>query len=170
MQQLGKWVKGGTGRGGAAAKRARPVDGGAQAGVDPDAGALLLVPLSAHRRLKVFTMPGRAIQGGSEGHIVLCDIREMYTAATAPYALPGKKGICITLEQAEALFAKKDDILAAMRAATGAKDDEGGGDDVDGGGDGDKEERKRKRREARATAAPAAAAAADDDGGAGDDE
>ena len=181
MEGRGKWVTalgqggrgGGRGRGGRGGRGKRPAAVGADgvaapARVDPDAGALLLVTLSAHRRAKVYAAPARAIAGATSDTPLL-DVREMYEAEGVPYPLPSKKGIALSLADAEALFAASAEVLAAMRgiaaasaeaaaatAAAGASDaaaPAGDGAPAAGGdGDGasgDKAERKRRRREAR---------------------
>ncbi len=90
--------------------------------VDPDIGALLIVPISSTRRAKVFAFSSKAIGiCGADAPGVggaLLDIREMYSKEGVPYVLPGKKGIALTLAQVEALFASRKEILAAMREAT----------------------------------------------------
>jgi hypothetical protein len=92
--------------------------------VDPDIGALLIVPISSTRRAKVFAFSGKAIGIGADAAPgvggALLDIREMYEKKDLPYVLPGKKGIALTLAQVEALFAARKEILAAMREATSA--------------------------------------------------
>jgi hypothetical protein len=143
------------------AKRPRAADDAAPGAAlgDPDTGALLLAPLGGTRRAKVFAFSASATRAGEAG--ALLDIREMYSKEGVPYALPGKKGIALTLEQAEALFAAGDGILAAMRAACGGKEavaaaaaaavTGAGGGEPEGGG---------KEPEDEAAAAAAAAAAA----------
>ena len=124
---------------------------------DPDADALLVVPLPGSRRAKVFAFSAAATGGKGAG--ALLDIREMWPKEGLEYALPSKKGICLTLSQAEALFAARKEILAALRAGAGAPGGEAGGaervvaegeaavEEGDGGGtDGGMAKKEKKRK------------------------
>ena len=117
---------GGSARGGgrgalAAAKRPRAAEEGAAPASyrDPDGDSLALVQLTGSKRAKVWAFSGAALgsKGGGKGGALL-DIREMFEKEGVAWQLPGKKGITLTLPQAEALFASGDIILSAMRAAT----------------------------------------------------
>jgi hypothetical protein len=148
-------VRGGRGGLWVSAKRPRSDAPPASSLGDPDKDALLLVPLPASRRAKVFTFTAAAT-GGKEGGALL-DIREMWPKDGLPYALPSKKGICLTLPQAEALFARGDAILAAMRGARGGG---GAGEATEGGEAGEEVAAPEGEEEGGDDAAAAAAAAA----------
>ena len=140
---------------------------------DPDAGALLLIPLSASKgkpvRAKVLTFSAAATGGKEAG--ALLDIREMWPKEGLPYPLPSKRGICLSLPQAEALFARGEEILGAMRAARPAgaaagaaaaaggeegdaapAEAEGGEDEAEAARAAAKKEKKRRKLEAAAAA------------------
>ena len=129
-----------------ALKRAREEGAPPPALGDPDRDALHLTRLSELRRAKVYHYKGVG---------AFLDVREMYSKVEgAPFLLPGKKGITLTLQQAEALFAAGEDILAAMRAvavgseppaeaAEAEKEGAGGG----GGGDDSEEEEEEEEEE-----------------------
>ena len=148
-------VRGGRGGLWVSAKRPRSDAPPASSLGAPDKDALLLIPLPTSRRAKVFTFTAAATGGKEAG--ALLDIREMWPKEGLPYALPSKKGICLTLPQAEALFARGDAILAAMRGARGGG---GAGEAAEGGGSGEEAAAPEGAAEGGGDASAAAAAAA----------
>ncbi len=161
----GRWVsssrgaprgRGGAPRGRGAARPARAAAAAAAAAGDPDKDAILLVQLAPLRRAKVSAFKRAALAGDAGGDKAalagsLLDIREMYVS-DQKYALPSKKGIALTLPEAEALFAAGPAILKEMRAivAGGAPAAAAAGKRAREDDDADAAARKAARRAARA--------------------
>ena len=100
---------------------------------DPDKDSLFLQSISSspYKRVRVFTYPGKG---------AFLDVREMFAKKDSAHPLPSKKGITLTLPQAEALFACGPEILAAMRAVPPEAKGSSGEADAEAGEEEEEEE------------------------------